>query len=218
MSRLSHLPSSPNLLFYYLRTQHHFNQRPIDLDTLLDSCSGYDIGNCKLVSKIHCCRLNQLKSRVTLPHYAGINFRAIRHLNFDLIMSLKVECDGGIGLTIYDLLLIFNSNIWPNSAPLRDISFQNLTDLDSDLERSLWSNLITPTDSPYMYMLSYWCLMVIYGPTLRVYKIQSLETWVILTLTFHVTQCQMWWCHLTLHIWFPIDICILVTACLSLTV
>ncbi len=70
-------------------------------------------------------------------------------------MSLKVECDGGIGLTIYDLLLIFNSNIWPNSAPLRDISFQNLTDLDSDLERSLRANVITPIDSPYMYMLSY---------------------------------------------------------------
>ncbi len=71
-----------------------------------------------------------------------------RHLNFDLIRSLKVKCDGGIGFTIYAFLLIFNSKLWPNSAPLRDISFQNLTDLDSGLERSLRSNVITPMDSP----------------------------------------------------------------------
>ncbi len=50
-----------------------------------------------------------------------------RHLHFDPLRSLKVKCDGGIGLIIYDFLLIFSGNIWPNSAPLRDISFQNLT-------------------------------------------------------------------------------------------
>ena len=77
----------------------------------------------------------------------------IRHLNFDLLWSLKMKCDGGIGLTIYDFLLMLSATIWHNSAPLRDISFQNLTDRDSELERSPRSNVITLMDSPYM--LSY---------------------------------------------------------------
>ena len=41
------------------------------------------------------------------------------------------------GLPLYIFLLIFNSNIWPNSAPLQDIRLQNLSDLDFDLPRSL---------------------------------------------------------------------------------
>ena len=40
-----------------------------------------------------------------------------------------------------------------NSAPLRDISFQNLSDLDFDLSMSLRSNVIAPMDS--QYVLSY---------------------------------------------------------------
>ena len=31
----------------------------------------------------------------------------IQHLNFDLSRSLKVKCDGGFGLPIYDFLLVF---------------------------------------------------------------------------------------------------------------
>ncbi len=31
---------------------------------------------------------------------------------------------------------MFNSNIWPNSAPLQDIRLQNLSDLEFDLSRS----------------------------------------------------------------------------------
>ena len=45
---------------------------------------------------------------------------------------------------------MFNSNIWTNSAPLRDIKFQNLSDLDIDLPRSLRLNVMTPNDSPYI--------------------------------------------------------------------
>ncbi len=60
----------------------------------------------------------------------------IRHLNFDFSRSLKVKCDGGIGLPIYDFPLMFNYNIWPNSVALRDISLWNLSDLDIDLSRS----------------------------------------------------------------------------------
>ncbi len=51
---------------------------------------------------------------------------------FDLSMSSKVKCDGVSGFPIYDFLLVFNSNIWPNSAPLRDMSLQSLGDLDFD--------------------------------------------------------------------------------------
>ena len=39
-------------------------------------------------------------------------------LDFDFTKSLKVKCYGVIGLTIYDILLMFNSNIGPNYGPL----------------------------------------------------------------------------------------------------
>ncbi len=44
---------------------------------------------------------------------------------------------------------MFNNNIWPNSAPLRDISIQSLSDLDIDLSRSLGSNVIASMASSY---------------------------------------------------------------------
>ncbi len=53
-----------------------------------------------------------------------------RHLNFDLSRSLKVKCDSDFGLPHNGFLLVFNSNTWPNLAPLQDISFQNVNDLD----------------------------------------------------------------------------------------
>ena len=59
-----------------------------------------------------------------------------QHLNFHLSGSLKVKCDGGTGLPIYAFLLMFNRNIWPNPAPLRDIMLRNLSDLHFDLSRS----------------------------------------------------------------------------------
>ncbi len=58
-------------------------------------------------------------------------------LEFDLLRSLKVKCDDVIGLPIYAFLLVFNSNIWPNSAPLQDIRLRNQSDLEFDLPRSL---------------------------------------------------------------------------------
>ena len=36
-----------------------------------------------------------------------------------------------------DILTVCNSNTMPNSAPLRDIDLQNLTDFDLDLSTSL---------------------------------------------------------------------------------
>ncbi len=58
-------------------------------------------------------------------------------LEFDLSRLLKVKCDDVIGLSLYAYLLMFNSNIWPNSAPLQDIRLRNLSDLEFDLSRSL---------------------------------------------------------------------------------
>ena len=58
-------------------------------------------------------------------------------LEFDLSMSLKVKCDDVIGLPTYTFLLMFNSNMWPNSAPLQDIRLRNLSDLVFDLAWSL---------------------------------------------------------------------------------
>ncbi len=54
--------------------------------------------------------------------------------DFDPSRSLKVKCDSVIGLPIYGFQVVSNSNIWPNSAPLRDISFQNMSDLDIDIQ------------------------------------------------------------------------------------
>ncbi len=55
----------------------------------------------------------------------------------DVWRSLKVKCDDVIGLSLYAFLLMFNSNMWPNSAPLQDIRLWNLSDLEFDLWRSL---------------------------------------------------------------------------------
>ena len=46
-------------------------------------------------------------------------------------------------------LLMFN-NTWPNSAPLRDIRLQNVSDLDIDLLRSLRSNVTMLLESSHM--------------------------------------------------------------------
>ncbi len=46
---------------------------------------------------------------------------------------------------------MFNSNIWHNSASLRDILLRNLSDLDIDLSRSsVRSNVIAQMDFAYM--------------------------------------------------------------------
>ncbi len=58
-------------------------------------------------------------------------------LDIYLSRSLKVKCDGVIGLAIYGFLLMVNINIWPNAAPLRDIRLQNPSDLDFDRSSSL---------------------------------------------------------------------------------
>ena len=105
----------------------------------------------------------------------------IQHLNFDLSRSLKVKCDGGFGLPIppvYDFLLVFNSNIWPNSAAVRDISLWCPSELDIDLSRSLRVKCDSVIGLPICGF--YLCLIVTYGLTLpllqdHLRKLQSLS-------------------------------------------
>ena len=51
-------------------------------------------------------------------------------IDCDLSRSQNVKSDGGIGLQMYDFLLIFSSNIWATLAHLWHTSFQNLSDID----------------------------------------------------------------------------------------
>ncbi len=89
---------------------------------MLDNCSWYVKWHffCRHVSN-HCCRVKQLKSwgkSHKAPHYACIIF----HTSTFTFQghTLKVKCDLAIGLPIYDLLLLFNTTILLNLAPLRD--------------------------------------------------------------------------------------------------
>ncbi len=66
-----------------------------------------------------------------------IRLRNLSNLEVDLSSSIKVICDDVIGLPTYAFLLMFNSNLWPNSAPSQDIRLRNLSDLEFDLLRSL---------------------------------------------------------------------------------
>ncbi len=50
-----------------------------------------------------------------------IRLQNLSDFDFDLLRSLKVLCDSVIELPMYAFLLMFNSNIWPDSAPLQDI-------------------------------------------------------------------------------------------------
>ncbi len=50
-----------------------------------------------------------------------------------------------------------NSNLWPNSAPLRDIRLRNLSDLTLTFQSRSRSNVIMLLDSPYV--ISYWSLI-----------------------------------------------------------
>ncbi len=66
------------------------------------------------------------------PNWAplrDISLRNLCDLDFDLPRSLKVKCDGAIGLPMYDILLMFNSNMRPNSAPLQDVRLRNVVEL-----------------------------------------------------------------------------------------
>ena len=88
----------------------------MDLGTLLDTCNWYDKWQFSA----------DLFDSNIRPNYAPLRDIRLRNLSdpdSDLSSSLKVKCDNVFGLPIYAinaLLLMFNSNIWPNSALLQN--------------------------------------------------------------------------------------------------
>ncbi len=54
-------------------------------------------------------------------HLQNISISNPSDLDFDLSKSLKVKSFDAIGLPIYGFLLMFNTNMGANSAPLRKI-------------------------------------------------------------------------------------------------
>ena len=51
--------------------------------------------------------------------------------------------------------LSFNSNIWPKSAPFRDIGLRNLSDLTLTFQDLSRSNVMVSFDSVYGFLLIY---------------------------------------------------------------
>ncbi len=57
--------------------------------------------------------------------------KSLNYLKFDISRSLKVICDGAILDTPYHIwfIIIFNTNLWPDSALFGNIKLRNLSDL-----------------------------------------------------------------------------------------
>ncbi len=49
-----------------------------------------------------------------VSYISMIRLQNLGDLEFDLLRSLKVKCEGASGLPIYGFLLMFNRNIGPN--------------------------------------------------------------------------------------------------------
>lgn len=73
----------------------------------------------------------------------------LNDLDFNLSMTLKIKFEGAGTLPkpTYDILSMFNSKMWHNSALLQDTSLRNLSDPESGLSRS---NLMMLLYSPHM--------------------------------------------------------------------
>ncbi len=55
-------------------------------------------------------------------------------LDIDLSRTFKANYHGVVGFPIYDFLVVFNNNMWPNLTPFRvELSHQNLISLNFDL-------------------------------------------------------------------------------------
>ncbi len=96
----------------------------MDLGALLDTCNWCD--KCQISTDLFC-------SNIWPTTLQDKRLRNLSDPDFGLSRSLKVLCDDVIGLSLYDFLLTFNSNLWPNSAPLQDIRLRNVSDLEFDL-------------------------------------------------------------------------------------
>ncbi len=69
------------------------------------------------------------------------------------------------------------SNVWPNSAPLRDISLRKRSDLEFDLSRSLKLNVIKPMDTLWLHVFPLMFNSIIWpnSAPLRVIRLQNLS-------------------------------------------
>ncbi len=95
-------------------------------DVMVPLDSSYMISYCVIITM----------SYKIVSFFARYKTSNLSKLAFGLSTCLRsLKCDGAIRLPIYDFLLIFNSNICPNSVPLWDITHQNMS--DCDLPRSL---------------------------------------------------------------------------------
>ncbi len=121
-------------------------------------------------------------------------------------------CNGTNGLSIYAFLLVFNSNIWRNSAPLWDIMLQNLSDLDFDLSMSLKVNCDGVIGLPiFGFLLRFNCNIGLYYAHLRDKRLQNLSD------LDQVIQGQMWRrCHWSPHICMVAYYCLIVTQGLTM--
>ncbi len=64
-------------------------------------------------------------------------------------MLPKVKGDGAVGLSICYFILVYNSNIWPNWAPIQDMRRQNLS-IGVTLTLTFKVTAMVSFDSPYM--------------------------------------------------------------------
>ncbi len=92
---------------------------PWTLEFCLTTPVGMKNGNflqtCTCV-KTYCCRLKNRNAglSLTVPRHPCINIRSVSLLS----KPRKGKCGSVIGLPMYGSLVVSNSNIWPNSAPL----------------------------------------------------------------------------------------------------
>ena len=112
---------------------------------------------------------------------------------------------------MYDLLLVFNSNMWHNWASLLSWSLQNPSAFDI-----LRSVEVKFDGAVGLHIWFYWYLTVTYGPTRVFYEIQILKhptEWPWMW-PFEVIQGQMGWYVLAPYVWFPVK-CLIVTYSLT---
>ncbi len=109
----------------------------MDLGALLDTCNWCDKWQFSA---------DLFHSNISLAPLQDIRLQTLNDLEFDLSMSYVMM---SLDSPTYAFLLMFisnlwpnsapsqDSNIWPNSSPLQDKRLQNLSDLEFDLSRSL---------------------------------------------------------------------------------
>ncbi len=99
---------------------------------------------------------------------------------------------------------MFNSNIWPISAPLREITFPKINDLDIDLSKSLKVKCNHTNRLPiYAFLLMFNSNIWLKSAPLQDTQLQNLSDIVFDPLRSPKVKCDGITC---LHIWFPIDI------------